>query len=88
MYQNYVVEIKQFHNGEFEHQTYWLWDDDPIIAMHKAESKYHTVLAEACLSDTAKHSAILFTSDGFPVMNQCYEHQPEPEPEPEGEQEE
>ena len=75
MYQNYVVEIKQNFNGEFEHQVYWLWDEDRTIAMRKAEAKYHSVLAEACLSNTAKHSAILFTSDGFPVMNQCYEHE-------------
>ena len=79
MYQNYVVEIKQNFNGEFEHQVYWLWDEDQIIAMRKAEAKYHSVLAEACLSKTAKHSAILFTSDGFPVMNQCYEHTEESE---------
>lgn len=84
MYQNYVVEVKQLHNGEFEHQVYWFWDDDATIAMRKAQQKYHTVLAEACLSNTAKHSAILFTSEGFSVMNQCYEHQPEPE-EAEGE---
>lgn len=83
MYQNYVVEIKQNFNGEFEHQIYWLWDEDQTIAMRKAEAKYHSVLAEACLSDTARHSAILFTSDGFPVMNQCYEHEPEPEEEAE-----
>lgn len=83
MYQNYVVEIKQDFNGEFEHQIYWLWDEDNRKAMFKAEAKYHSVLAEACLSDTAKHSAILFTSDGFPIMNQCYEHEPEPEEEQE-----
>lgn len=79
MYQNYVVEIKQYHSGEFEHQIYWLWDEDETIAMRKAEAKYHSVLADACLSNTKKHSAILFTSEGFCMMNQCYEHEPEPE---------
>lgn len=74
MYQNYIVEIKQLHNGEFEHQVYWFWDDDQTIAMRKAEAKYHSILADACLSNTAKHSAILFTSEGFPAMNHCYEH--------------
>ena len=78
MYQNYVVEVKQTFGGEFEHQVYWLWDENEQKAMLKAEAKYHTILAEACLSDTAKHSAILFSSDGVPVMHQCYEHQ-EPE---------
>ena len=83
MYQNYVVEIKQNHNDEFEHEVFWLWDEDAEKAMLKAKSKYHSILAEACLSDTKKHSAILFTSDGFPVMNQCYEHEPKPEQEAE-----
>lgn len=80
MYQNYVVEIKQNANGEFEHQVFWLWDEDSTKAMRKAQAKYHTILADACLSDTAKHSAILFTSEGFPVMHQCYEHVIEQEP--------
>ena len=79
MYQNYVVEIKETFSGEFEHQVYWLWDEDHTQAMRKAEAKYYIILAEAALSDTAKHSVILFTSDGFPVMNKCYEHQPSEE---------
>lgn len=28
MYQNYVVEVKQTFGGEFEHQVYWLWDEN------------------------------------------------------------
>lgn len=74
MFQNYVVEIKKNSAGEFEHQVYWLWDEDADTAMLKAEAKYYTVLADACLSDMAEHSAILFTSEGFPVMNKCYKH--------------
>ena len=82
MYQNYVVEVKQYFNGEFEHQIYWLWDDDENIALLKAEAKYHSILAEAALSETAMHSAILFSSKGFPIMNQYYEHK-EPLPQEE-----
>lgn len=74
MYQNYVVEIKKYHNGEFEHQTYWLYDEDITQARLKAESKYYEVLKEAALSDTATHSAIIFTSEGVPLMHKSYEH--------------
>lgn len=81
MYQNYVVEVKKLRNGEFEHETYWLWDEDENTARLKAESKYHEVLATAALSDTATHSAIIFTSDGLPLMHKCYEHKEESEDE-------
>ena len=74
MFQNYVVEIKKFHNGEFEHNVFWLYDEDADLAMRKAEAKYHEVLAAAALSDTASHAAILFTAEGFPCRNECYKH--------------
>ena len=74
MYQNYVVEIKKLRSGEFEHEIYWLYDDDEDTAQLKAESKYHEVLMRAALSDTETHAAIIFTSDGLPLQNKCYEH--------------
>ena len=79
MFQNYVVEIKQFHNGEFEHNVFWLYDADADKAMLKAESKFHEILAAAALSDTAAHAAILFTSEGFPMKHECYKHEEVPE---------
>lgn len=80
MYQNYIVEIKQFHSGEFEHNVNWVWDEDADKAMQKAESKFHEILATAAVSDTASHAAILFTSEGFPVRNECYKHGQTAEP--------
>lgn len=76
--QIYVTEIKQYHNGEFEHQNYWLWDQDADIARQKAEAKFHEILAAAATSDTATHAAIMFTSEGFPLRNECYHHEPLP----------
>lgn len=76
--QIYVTEIKQYHNGEFEHQNYWLWDEDADKARQKAEAKFHEVLAAAAVSDTATHAAIMFTSEGFPLRNECYHHEPLP----------
>ena len=75
MYQNYVVEIKKTHGGEFEHNVFWLYDEDPDKAMLKAESKFHEILSAAAVSTMAEHSAILFTSEGFPKANKCYKHE-------------
>ena len=90
MYQNYVVEIKKTANGDYEHNVYWLYDSDADVAMLKAESKYHEILSAAAVSTMAEHAAILFTSEGFPMMHQCYKHavaNPEPTPEVEPEEE-
>lgn len=80
MYQNYVVEIRKNGQGEFEHEVFWLWDEDADKAMNKAESKYHEVLSRAAVSNMAEHAAILFTSEGFPVESKCYKHVPVAEP--------
>lgn len=79
--QNYIVEIVKHQNGEYAHEVFWAWDEDSDKAMLKAESKYHEILSRASVSTYAEHAAILFTSEGFPVMHQCYKHAPEPEPE-------
>lgn len=75
MTQLYVVEIKKNANGEFEHNVNWVWDADADKARLKGESKYYEVLSAAAVSNVAEHSAILFTSEGFPLMHQCYKHE-------------
>lgn len=75
MFQNYVVEVKQLKSGEFEHNVFWLWDENADKALLKAEAKFHEILAQAALSDTAMHSAIMFTSEGFPLKHECYKHE-------------
>jgi len=75
MYQNYVVEIKKFHNGEFEHNVYWQFDEDADVARQKSESKFHEVLSVAATSDTESHAAIMFSQEGFPLRNECYKHE-------------
>ena len=39
-----------------------------------AESKYHSVLAAAAVSDIPVHSAIIVSEEGFPVEHKCYKH--------------
>ena len=84
--QFYIVEIQQDAQGEYAHLVHWAYDNDPDIARLKAESTYHSILAAAAVSNTMSHAAIMFSTEGFPIMNQCYKHtvtaEPEPEPEP------
>lgn len=40
----------------------------------EAESKYHSILAAAAVSDLPCHSAIIVSEEGFPVAHQCYKH--------------
>ena len=74
MTQLYIIEIKKNASDEFEHNVNWVWDEDPNKARLKGESKYHEILAAAAVSDMKEHSAILFTSEGFPLMHNCYKH--------------
>ena len=74
MTQFYIVEIQQYANGEYGHLVHYAYDTDPDKARLKAESKYHEVLAAAAVSETKAHSAILFSTEGFPIMHQCYKH--------------
>ena len=86
MYQYYVEEIQQYTNGEYGHIVHFAYDADPDKARLKAESKYHEVLAAAAVSELPSHAAIMFSTDGFPILNQCYKHvvtAPDVEPEPE-----
>ena len=92
MYQYYVVEIQQYANGGFGHIVHYAYDENADTARLKGEAKFHEVLAAAAISELPSHSAIMFSTDGFPIMHQCYKHevapQPEPQPEPEPEPEE
>lgn len=74
MTQLYIIEVKKNANDEFEHNVFYVWDDDQTRARLKAESKYHEVLAAAAISEVTEHAAILFTSEGFPLLHQCYKH--------------
>lgn len=77
MTQFYILEIKKTYSGEFEHQVYYAWDENPNKARLKAEAKYHEILSQAAISDTAEHSAIIVSEESFPVVNQCYKHESE-----------
>lgn len=81
MTQFYIVEIQQYQDGTFGHIVHYAYDEDPTKAQLKAESKYHEVLAAAAVSNTLAHSAIMFSTESFPLLHHCYKHEVTPEPE-------
>ena len=88
MNQYYILEIQKYANGEFGHIVHFAYDENEVKARLKAESKFHSTLAAAAISQLPQHSATLITSDGVCLMNKCYVHQiPIPEPEEEEESE-
>lgn len=74
MTQYYVIEVQKDSEGNFGHNVFYLYDEDAETARLKGESKYHEVLAAAAISSVAEHAAILFSSEGVPMMHQCYYH--------------
>lgn len=89
MTQFYIVEIQQYANGEYGHIVHYAYDADPDKARLTGESKYYEVLSAAAVSELPSHAAIMFSTEGFPILHQCYKHAvtPEPEPEEEGDEE-
>lgn len=81
MYQFYIMEIQQYANGEFGDIKHFAYDEDADKARLKAESKFYEVLSAAAVSNLPSHSAIMFSSEGFPIMNKCYKHEVAPETE-------
>ena len=82
MTQYYIIELQKYADGSFGDIKHVVWDKDPTKARLKAESKFYEVLAAAAISELPVHAAIMFTSEGMPIMNQRYIHViPQPEPE-------
>lgn len=63
-----VIELQKNKNGSVAN----------IVTEHstqgEAESKYHSILAAAAVSEVPIHSAIIVSEEGFPLTNQCYKH--------------
>ncbi len=75
MTQFYIVEIQKYDNGDYGHLVHFAYDADADKARLKAEAKFYEVLSAAAVSELPEHSAILFSSEGFPIMHQCYKHE-------------
>lgn len=63
-----VIELQKTADGSLTHL-------ETVHATKKeAESKYHTILAYAAVSETPMHSAIILNEKGEPVMYKHYTH--------------
>lgn len=78
MYQYYIIEIRKYPNGEYEHYVYWAYDEDPDVARRKAESKAYELLKDAALSQTSIHSVTVLSDDGFSIMSKNYRNNVKP----------
>ena len=71
-----VIEIQTMANGQVATIT------TQHATQNEAESKYHTVLAAAAISEIPAHAAVLMYHLGNVIAAQHYTHeQPKPEPE-------
>lgn len=64
----FVIEFQEQQNGQTSY----------VVTVHEtrsdAESKYHTVLSYAAVSELRRHSAVIITPDGFVQKKECYEN--------------
>lgn len=74
MYQLYVIEIQRYADGSYGHLVHYVYDENKYKAQCKGESKYYEVLSAAAVSELPSHAAILFDSEGVPLMHKCYKH--------------
>lgn len=70
-----VIEIQQNLDGTIGNFVF-SYDD-----RNQAESKYHSILASAAVSQVYIHSAVLMTSTGVQVAHGSYTHAEEEEQE-------
>ena len=64
-----VLEIQKNINGQISTIP------TSFISRNEAESKYHTILSFAAISEVPVHSAIIMTEEGQPIMYQSYSHE-------------
>jgi len=89
MTQYYIIELQKYADGSFGDIKHIAYDEDPTKARLKGESKFYEILSAAAISELPVHAAIMFTSDGVPVIHQKYTHAiPQEEVEPETPEEE
>jgi len=67
----YILEIQAYNDGTSAHIMYTEQTEA------QAESKYHTVLAYAAISDIPIHVVMILTFDGNLVKRETYYHTPE-----------
>ena len=68
-----ILETQTYENGTVGTLI------DSFENRNAAESKYHTVLAAAAISNLPLHCAFMLTDEGYTIKSECYRGE-EPEP--------
>lgn len=63
-----VIELQTNANNEVASIV------SPALSGPEAESRYHTILAAAALSNVPKHAAVILNDKGELFATQCYYH--------------
>lgn len=63
-----VIEIQVNADGSVG-TLIWHYTDEM-----QAQSKYHSVLASAAISNLPRHAATMLADDGSYIQHQCFEH--------------
>lgn len=63
-----VIEIQTNSEGVVS------WLVDSFNDINAAESKYHTVLSFAAVSNLPVHACVMLSNEGFYIKHQCYKH--------------
>jgi len=73
MYQYYIFEIKKTDTGQYEHDVHWTFDENADKARLKGESSFYDYCSKAAVSTYPHHAVTLFSSDGKPIMDRCFD---------------
>lgn len=71
---NYIVKELQTTNGVTAEVPIALTNP---ADRNEAESKYHTALAAAAISNVDEHCAVILSQDGRLIRGECYKHNTE-----------
>lgn len=69
-----VIEIMKWPEGAVTNSA-WAYDN-----INSAESKYHSLLATAAVSQLYVHTVILVNETGYMIKHESYDHTPAPAP--------
>lgn len=64
-----VLELQEEQDGTTRVLEPAYYDD-----LNQALQKYYTVLSYAVISELARHSAMIVTTDGAVIKSECYTH--------------
>ena len=64
-----VFEIQEEQDGTTRVLEPAIFDN-----LDRALQKYYTVLSYAVISELARHSAMIVTTDGIVIKSECYQH--------------